>query len=234
MKPVKKPPEWRKYSPYDKAKPDLLSTLGEQCSYCERAAAPQDLHVEHIYPKKAHPSRETLWDNFLVACNTCNTYKKDHLGNGRQRGLLTRYLWPHLDNTANAFKYKATGKVDIVGTIPAPLKRAAEMTREMSGLLLSPAKAANYQKLGVAYDGATRRSQTWSMASDFRSQYLATPSAANAATIANGASRIGYFSIWMEVFHDQPPMRRELIRAFKADEDCFDRTNTAPVKKGRL
>jgi uncharacterized protein (TIGR02646 family) len=234
MKPVNKPPNRRTYSPYDTAKPALLHALGGHCSYCERAGAPQDLHVEHIYPAKAHPAQATKWNNFLVACNTCNTYKRLHLGDGRQRSLLKRYLWPHTDNTASAFHYKSTGNVEIAATVPAHLVRAAELTRDMAGLLLSPAKASGYAKLGVAYDGTSRRSQVWRQASGFRQQFLQNPTAANAVVIANGAASIGYFSIWMEVFTDQPVMRRELIRAFQADQNCFDPATTAPVQKGRL
>lgn len=234
MKPVKKPFRKQRYSPYDVAKPELLTALGEHCSYCERAGEPQDLHVEHIYPAKAHPSKSTSWANFLVACNTCNTYKRFHLGDGRQRGLLTRYLWPHLDNTANAFRYKSTGEVEIAPTVPTQFKRAAELTRDMTGLLRSPAKAASYAKLGISYDGASKRSQIWGQASGFRQQYLQNPTVANAMVISDGASLIGYFSIWMEVFHDQLTMRKELIRAFKADPACFDPTTTSPIRKGRL
>ena len=113
MKPVNKQSNRRRYFPYDTAKPALLALLGEQCSYCERAGVPQDLHVEHIYPVNGHPSQSTRWDNFLIACNTCNTYKRLHIGDGRQRSLLTRYLWPHTDNTANAFRYESTGQVTI-------------------------------------------------------------------------------------------------------------------------
>lgn len=234
MKPVSKQASNRRYSPYGSAKPDLLDALGEHCSYCERSGDPQDLHVEHIYPAIAHPARSTSWDNFLVSCNTCNIYKRLYLGDGRQRSLLTRYLWPHLDNTANAFCYKSTGEVEIASSVPAQYKRAAELTRDMTGLLRSPAKAKTYAKLGISYDGASKRTQIWGQASGFRQQFLQNPTAANAKVIADGASLIGYFSIWMEVFHDQTTMRKELIRAFKADPACFDPTTTAPIPKGRL
>lgn len=234
MKPVNKRARNRLYSPYSAAKPALLAAMGAHCSYCERAGDPQDLHVEHIYPAGAHPARSTKWNNFLVSCNTCNTYKRHHLGDGRQRSLLARYLWPHLDNTARAFVYKSTGEVEVSSNVPAPLKRAAELTIDMTGLLLSPAKATGYEKVGVAYDGASKRSQVWGQASGFKQQFLLAPTASNAAVIADGASNIGYFSIWMEVFRDQPMVRQELIRAFKADPKCFHASTTAPVPKGRL
>jgi len=211
-----------------------LLELGAHCSYCERAGVPQDLHVEHVYPAQAHPSLATQWKNFLVACNTCNTYKRLHLGDGRQRSLLMRYLWPHIDNTAIAFQYKSTGAVEIAASVPPHLRRAAELTRDMSGLMRSPAKAANYAALGVAYDGISQRSEVWRQALGFRQMFLSNPTAFNATMIADGASSIGHFSVWMEVFRDRPDVRRELIRAFKADQNCFDPATTAPVAKGRL
>lgn len=234
MKPVKKDPARKRYSPYDLAKPGLIAALGEQCSYCERAGAPQDLHVEHIYPKDPHPKRETDWNNFLLACNTCNSCKHAHLGSGRQRALLKRFLWPHLDNTISAFVYKSTGQVEIAPSVPANLRPVAEETREMVGLLANPAKAAHYKKLGIAYDGASRRSQIWNIAMQFKDEYVKKPTAGSARTYANGASKIGYFSIWMEVFSDRPEVRNELIRAFKADAGCFHPTTTKPLRKGRL
>jgi uncharacterized protein (TIGR02646 family) len=233
MKPVKKDPDFRRYSPYDKAKPELLKALGEHCSYCERPGAPQDLHVEHIYPKDPHPAHEELWDNFLLACNTCNSCKHAYQGSGRQRNLYGRFVWPHRENTYRAFSYKASGAVEIAAAVPVGLVSVVERTREMVGLLVSPAKAATYQKLGIAYDGAKRRSQMWNMAEGFRTMYLTKPIPADAAVIANGAARLGYFSVWMEVFHDRREMRRELIRAFNADPACFNAA-TQPIPKGRL
>jgi len=58
MKPVEKGVAPKPYTAYDQAKPDLLTVLGQQCSYCEAGKDPQDLHVEHIYPKDPHPERE--------------------------------------------------------------------------------------------------------------------------------------------------------------------------------
>jgi hypothetical protein len=104
----------------------------------------------------------------------------------------------------------------------------------MVGLLLSPAKAKGYKKLGIAYDGVQKREENWKMAQDFRNRFLNDPTPNTATLFAEAASKMGYFSIWMDVFHDQPTMRKELIRAFKADPDCFDSVTTAPVRKGRL
>lgn len=230
MKPVKKTRSNCKYSPHGTAKPRLLRELGEHCSYCERSGVAQDLHVEHIYPQNAHRSRATQWNNFLLACNTCNNYKRQQLGDGQQRSLFKRYFWPHLDNTFNAFQYKSDGSIEVAASVPVNLRRTAESTRDMVGLLRSPAISSNYAKLGIAYDGASQRTQIWSQALDVKNKFLL----GQESILADCASRIGHFSIWMQVFHDNPVMRRELIRAFKADPNCFDPATTSPLKKGRL
>ena len=221
------------YASYDQAKPDLLSVLGEQCSYCEAGKAPQDLHVEHIYPKDPHPELALEWDNFLVACNTCNSYKNIHLGNRRRRNLEARYIWPHLENTFRAFEYFADGRVELRPRLRKLIKKAAENTRTMVGLMLSPAKAHAYMKRGIAYDGIDKRREQWSQAIDFLAMYLNNPTPDSATTIAAAAARMGYFSIWMKVFEGHPEIRHELIQAFKADRLCFD-ANTNPRKKGRV
>jgi uncharacterized protein (TIGR02646 family) len=233
MKPVNKGPSPDNFSKHQAAKPWLLNRIGQQCSYCERGGDPQDLDVEHIYPVKPHPSRELDWENFLISCSSCNSYKNIFLGSGRQRNLYRRYLWPHRENTFKAFEYQADGRVEIRPGLTAATRKWAEATREMVGLLRSPAKAANYDQLGVAYDGASKRSQMWGHAIGFRAMYLGNPTTRSATNIADAAANMGYFSIWMEVFYDRNEVRRELIRAFKADRDCFD-ANTQPITKGRL
>lgn len=233
MKPVKKGILRRNFTAYGQAKALLLDKLGQHCSYCEAYGQPQNLDVEHIYPKQPHPEFELKWKNFLVSCKTCNTYKNNHLGSARQTRLEARFLWPHRDNTFRAFEYFADGRVEVRQGLKKTVRQAAEATREMVGLLRSPAKAKEFEDLGIPYEGASKRSQQWKQAEIFRTMYLENPSPAKATAFADIAVRLGYFSIWMAVFHDRPEMRRELIRAFKADPSCFD-INAQPIKKGRV
>ena len=233
MKPVNKGLAPQVYASYEAAKPDLLERLGAHCSYCEAYGVPQDLHVEHIYPKDPHPERERSWDNFLVSCVTCNSYKNIHLGTRRRRGLEKRYVWPHRENTFRAFQYFSDGRVELRPRLRQRIKKASNATREMVGLMMSPAKAAAYKKRGIAYDGVEKRKEQWAQAEGFRNLYLENPSQAKARMIADCAKNMGYFSIWMEVFAPRPEVRSELIRAFKADSACFD-ANGHPIRKGRL
>lgn len=47
----------------------------EICNYCENNEATD---VEHVYPKSFFPERAFKWENYLLACKTCNSgYKLD-------------------------------------------------------------------------------------------------------------------------------------------------------------
>ena len=233
MKPVKKGPAPLTFTSHGQAKPYLIQKLGEHCSYCERHNDPQGLDVEHIYPKDPHPKLELAWGNFLLSCKSCNSFKNSHLGSSPQKRLTRRFLWPHRDNTFNAFDYLPDGRVEVLPGLPPSVEDAAKATREMVGLLASPATAATYKKLGLAYDGVTKRNQLWNLAEGLRSLYLENPVQSSSETVAKSASAMGYFSVWMRVFHDRREVRRELIKAFQADPDCFD-ADTNPRFKGRL
>jgi uncharacterized protein (TIGR02646 family) len=233
MKPVEKGTAPRKFASYTDAKPHLIDRLGSHCSYCEVYENPTSLSVEHIYPKDPHPRHEKNWENFLISCTSCNSKKHVHLGSKRQRGLLKRYLWPHLDNTARAFQYFADGRIEPASNLAGEIQRLANATMDMAGLMGCPAKAKTYEALAIAYSGASIRKEVWDEAADIRNDYLADPQPPRARMFAQMAVRRGYFSIWMEVFRDRAEMRHELIAAFKADPQCFDQ-NAEPKAKGRV
>lgn len=233
MKPVDKGSAPRLYTNYGEAKPHLIDRLGSHCSYCEAFCAPTALDVEHIYPKGAHPTRENDWDNFLISCKSCNSKKNSFLGAGRQRSLHHRFLWPHLDNTARAFKYVSDGSVAPAAGLDAGVDAMARRTMDMVGAMISPAKAIGFEQLAIAYTAASRREEVWRQAQEVRGDYIASPSTSRAQLFARLSAQIGYFSIWMEVFADRPEFKRELISAFKADPACYDQACN-PVARGRV
>lgn len=56
----------------------------EGCNYCE---GNEGRDIEHIYPKSFFPERAFQWDNYLLACKTCNTdFKKDQFAVFSPRG----------------------------------------------------------------------------------------------------------------------------------------------------
>jgi len=235
MKPVEKGETLHGFHNHGEAKPELLARLGEFCSYCECPGSAQQLHVEHIYPEAdtAHPGRSTNWRNFLIACNTCNTYKYLHLGSGRQRGLLKRFLWPHIDNTFRAFEYHADGRVELTANLPANVRNLATATREMVGLMRSPAVTVTYVEAGIAYDGIQKRSDAWGIAQRARAAFEENPTPNQLASLLDNAVKTGHFSIWMQVFHDRPNVRLELIHAFRAAVACFG-PNAQSIQRGRI
>lgn len=233
MKPVEKGPAPQRYSNYRDAKPHLIDRLGSHCSYCEAYGVPTALDVEHIYPKDPHPLHENSWDNFLIACKSCNSKKNSYLGSRRQRALRDRFLWPHIDNTARAFRYLSDGSVAPAPGLSPDLQKLAEGTIDMVGAMTDPAKAKSYDQLAIAYSAASIREEIWRQVQTVKADYLKDPQPNRARSFAGLAVLIGHFSIWMEVFSDRSEFRRELIAAFKADPACFDHT-ASPVIRGRI
>lgn len=236
MKPVKKRPSEKVFSKYQNAKPDLVADVGGYCSYCEMGNGhPALLDVEHIYPQKSHEKLEKRWRNFLLSCSTCNTYKAKAQGGERQHKILKKHLWPHLDNTFNAFKYTDSGLIEIAPGLPSNLVNLAQQTLDMIGLLKSPARAKDYEEISLAYSGADLRADMWKVATNRKKVYESKNGGLpEASYIALEASKMGYFSVWMEVFRDRPEVRKELIRVFRADPNCFDPITTQPLRKGRI
>ncbi len=62
---------------FDEIKTSLLEMgVGtELCNYCENN---EGTDIEHIRPKDWYPDQTFVWDNYLLACRTCNT---DHKNN---------------------------------------------------------------------------------------------------------------------------------------------------------
>ncbi len=59
------------------------------CNYCENNEATD---IEHIYPKSFFPNRAFVWENYLLACKTCNShYKLDKIAVFNPAGSTTRF-----------------------------------------------------------------------------------------------------------------------------------------------
>lgn len=233
MKPVYKGASPGLYSHYDQAKIDLIERLGQHCSYCERFKDVGDLHVEHIYPKRSHKSREHDWDNFLLACNVCNSKKNNNLGHGRQRRLYERFIWPHRDNTALAFKYYSDGRVEENRNLSQQTRLLTINTIKMLGLLTRQTKAKKYEARAIAVSGIKIREEIWQEIESLRTDYKKNRNRMLAREMAKKAVQRGHFSIWMAVFSNFPEFRNELITAFKADRRRFD-VNARAVRGGRI
>jgi len=59
------------------------------CNYCENNEATD---IEHIFPKSFFPEMAFVWENYLLACKTCNShYKLDKIAVFNPSGSSTRF-----------------------------------------------------------------------------------------------------------------------------------------------
>lgn len=200
----------KQFRGYQYARADLISRIGQYCSYCEMKLD-ADLEVEHVQPKSLHRDLELKWENFLLACKNCNSTK------GHKDVVLDDYYWPDRDNTFRALTYSEGGLI-------APSNDAcvdytkAQKTIELTGLDKRPpndpqASDRRWRNRREAWDIAVRSKERLSKnnTADFRAQIVET------------ATGQAYWSVWMTVFEDDPDMRRRLINAFTGTApDCFD------------
>ena len=178
---------------YRYAKGPLVERIGEYCSYCERLG---DLHVEHVVPKSVEDELETEWSNFLLGCVNCNSRKSCR--NDSRQG----YSWPDSDDTFAAFVYRSGGRVSVNDTLAQGEYRKASALFGLVGL----------GEMGTRTDRRRRkRHQAWEQAVMVRDLINDENSRVLAVNVALGT---GFFSVWMEVFHDDENMRQRLIEEF--------------------
>lgn len=94
---------------YGDAKDELVKACGGFCSYCEGPYQnPRDMAVEHRIPKSDFVTETLRWDNFVLACNLCNSDSK-RTAPPRAFGLgaLVK-AWNHA-NGGNPIQYAPTG-----------------------------------------------------------------------------------------------------------------------------
>lgn len=215
MRPIERGPEPvhpddRPFKNYQEAKSHLENRLGEYCSYCERTS----LAVEHIQPKSLHPELLLEWENFLLACSSCNSAK------GSKDVRAEEYLWPHKNNTFRAFLYKENGVIEIRPELNEKQKRLAKNTLDLVGLRK---QFRDKNNLRVRDKRWIKREKIWEKASDALKTLNKLDNEAVRRLIVQNSLSDGYWSVWMEVFKDDADMCRRLIDAFPGTcTECFD------------
>ena len=185
------------FHPYQKAKADLLTRLGEYCNYCERTG---DLHVEHVVPRNRRPDLEEDWDNFLLGCGNCNSIKSDR--NLSREG----YVWPDRDDTSRSFEYLRDGIVKVKEDISERDRVRAEKLFELVGLGRRPTNDP------CARDQRWRkRREAWGKAEFARSRF---EQGADSDMVVQLAKATGFWSVWMTVFAVHPKIRDHLRQCF--------------------
>lgn len=231
MRPIRRgaSPRPGDFSSYRDALPDLVSRLGCYCSYCERLISVQ-LAVEHIQPKGLPAYQDLIgrWDNFLLACVNCNSTKKD------KDVALSDVLLPDRDNTFSAYLYDAGGGVQVSPRLNVSEQKLALATLTLVGLQRPGPVAADANGRLIALDRIKQRLEAWLTAEYARDNLLALRpgDAVVIDALVLLALATGFFSVWMEVFRDDPAIRNRLINAFAGTRDsgCFHPQTTAPVQ----
>ncbi|WCN14765.1 HNH endonuclease [Marinomonas mediterranea] len=218
MRPVRKgsSPTQGDFDQYEDAKPDLISRLGEYCSYCERRI-PTNLAIEHLEPKKGvygKPELERKWSNFLLACVNCNSTKRD------KQVEFDQLFFPDRDNTFYAFEYLPDGTVKPANSLSLRNKKIANNILRLVGLDKTDTNRFR------------QRMSAWMNAESSKALLNTTDTPLLRNHIANvSAKSVGYFSVWMRVFENDSDMISRLIQAFEgtAESGCFNITTGEPV-----
>jgi HNH endonuclease len=230
MRPVDKGTSTKTYARYQDAIDDLEAKLGLYCSYCERRI-PVGGEVEHKSPKSSGGAL-LEWENFLLACKSCNTAK------GKKPASQATSLWPDSDNTMLALSYAPGGFVAVRAGLSTTVKPLAQKLVDL--LNLSRHKHGPGRKPTRRDKRWEQRDQIWSLAEIKKAELINAKQSERAKDMNNIvqiAQGFGFFSVWMTVFDDIPEMKRLLIHAFKSTAaDCFEPTNCSLVNrpKGRI
>lgn len=216
MRPVNKGESpYTTISKYAEALPFLKCRIGFYCSYCGFPI----IHVpevEHVVSKSKEPALSTKWENLMLGCKYCNTRKSDDI----DLGNVDDYLWPDQYNTALAFRYDygvpqindaMLQQVDPSGDA----RSKAEKIYNLVKLGEQPGQKADRRTMqrNEVYETAKRAKERLdrNRAPDLMEQIIET------------AICSGFFSIWTNVFSEDPEMLNALILAFPGTEkDFFD------------
>lgn len=223
MRPVDKGKAPRTYTRYGDALPDLEERLGILCSYCEQMLG-VGLAVEHVAPKSLEPDLELDWDNFLIGCPNCNSIKLN------QPTTVAGFLWPDRDNTLRAFEYEKGGFVRVSQHLPDSAKTKAKALMELVGL--DRHIAQGWPKPARRDRRYQLRERAWALAEALQRKFP-VPDDEDRDLIAQAALTAGFFSVWMQVFQNDPALRVRLIRAFVGTAPaCFDKSGQAVARPG--
>lgn len=202
------------YNPYGDAKDPLVANLGKFCSYCEEYRAIGDMHVEHIIPK-GKGGDEYAWDNFLLACNICNSCKLLSIAD------INTTHFPHQNNTFLDFIYDESGRVKINPELPEHEYKKAENLYNLIKLGRGPQDKEAATERDYRWQN---RFETWNIAK--RKLELYASGKIDIKDIMDLVLSRGNWSIWFTVFKEYNDVRRALITQIPGTcIDCFDESN---------
>jgi len=216
---------------YGKWRRDLIDRIGYYCAYCNMPLSHQ-LQVEHVVAKVpvagASAGGMLDWDNMLLACGPCNNAK----GNTPSNGTL-HYL-PESHNTHLPFRtithpvHTKAAIIDTAHGLTASQLQKATDTISLLGLdQYDPRDKIvdlRWMKRNAAIQIAQHQYKLYQLA-----QGNPNFNAVTAATyIVSAAHACGFFSIWYDVFANEPEVMRQLTNNSIIPGTatlCFDSAN---------
>lgn len=223
MRPIKKwehtdttivPPINQFYNPYQDAKPDLERNIDVYCSYCERPAQDDAVHVEHIQPKglPKYTHLQFSWSNFLFGCARCNG-----ADNKADKDVVFGNIHlPNLNNTAISISYGEGGFVEVNRTLKNQELTNAEALITLVGLDKRPGHPNHLQK-DKRWD---RRREVWEIAKRNLAKYELHKDEQIILELARG---YGFWSVWYHLFQNHILVKQLLVTNFRGTEPiCFD------------
>lgn len=198
------------FKEYKDAESFLEERIGVYCSFCE-------FHIQHTpevehREAKSEGGDELAWENLLLSCKYCNTRKATKV----KAGTKAQYLWPDEDDTFHAFCYDE----DIPRLNMQYLSEQDESVIDRANALYELVKLDNIPCSPRDKDRRyMARSEARNMALESRYDWerIKDTECADAyfELMLKLAGETGFFSVWMNVFHDEPRVRDGLIRKFK-------------------
>jgi uncharacterized protein (TIGR02646 family) len=199
------------FDEYGHAKPHLIGRMGDYCSFCELPLAAA-LAVEHIRCKDKNPTLEREWDNFLLACPSCNSSKGVAVDTVAD---VERHLWPHQERSADAFIYSDGGIVRVAEDLPPVTRTRAAATESLVGLGRRPGAGLTRDQILRGSDRRyEKRRAAWDQAVNARNDLRRRDDPETRKWILVSACALGFWSVWMTVFADDAAMQAALCDLF--------------------
>lgn len=135
------------YKDYGNIRKDLISRIGEYCSYCETPLG-ANLAIEHML-SKVFSLNEIDWNNSLLACTNCNSHKKDKT---LSENDLNNYYWPSINYNYDDAKKGIHYRFNTFDMLEYKKENATLQSLIDSKLLTLPKNRQNKPYLQSAYD----------------------------------------------------------------------------------
>lgn len=204
---------------YKDAQSFLENRIGIYCSYCEMPIinAPE---VEHIV-SKTNGGDKTKWENLLLGCKYCNS---------RKLSITTpinagEYLWPDSYNSAIAYTYDGAVpkvakerllRIEPEGEIYKKAQKLFDLVK-LDNMPTPKQKDRRFKQRYQVYQYAREWLTDWNKikTAQYENKEIAKRQIINMALVS------GFFSVWMNVFGEEPEIRLKLIESFPGTQTQY-------------